>query len=128
MSQPNTDVPALRLLVIKTRQLEPARAFYQALGIRLAEERHGGGPVHYAGQVGATVIEVYPLSDENPTPDASVRLGFDVANLDGVLESLQSLGTLVIAVPRVTPWGYRAVVRDPDGRAVELYGNRKGSA
>jgi lactoylglutathione lyase len=118
----STDSAALRLLVIKTRQLDKARAFYQALGIHFSEECHKGGPVHYAGQVGATVIEVYPLPDEAPAPDASVRLGFDVANLGGVLESLQSLGTPVVTEPRITPWGYRAVVRDPDGRAVELYG------
>jgi hypothetical protein len=116
----STDGVALRLLVIKARQLEPARAFYQALGIRLVEERHESGPVHYAGQVGATVIEVYPQADQAPAPDASVRLGFDVANLDGVLESLQSLGTPVVTGPRMTPRGYRALVRDHDGRAVEL--------
>jgi predicted enzyme related to lactoylglutathione lyase len=112
----------LRLLVIKTRQLGPTKAFYKALGIHLTEERHGEGPVHYAGQLGVTTIEVYPWPDDAPPPDTSIRLGFEVTNLDGVMVSLQRLGTPVATEPRMTPWGYRAVVRDPDGRAVELYG------
>jgi predicted enzyme related to lactoylglutathione lyase len=116
------DGVVLRLLVVKTRQVDRARLFYQAFGIHLIEERHGGGPVHYAGQAGVTTIEVYPWSEGGPAPDASVRLGFDVTDLDRVVESLRGLGTPVIMEPRMTPWGYRAVVRDPDGRAVELYG------
>jgi hypothetical protein len=38
------------------------------------------------------------------------------------IESLPGQGIQVVTEPRMTPWGYRAVVRDPDGRAVELYG------
>ena len=60
---------SLTLLVLKTRQVEQVRLFYQALGIELAEERHGEGPVHFAGRVGDVVIEVYPLADDG-TPGA----------------------------------------------------------
>jgi hypothetical protein len=41
---------SLRLLVLKTRQVDRLRNFYQALGVELAEEKHGslgpagGGP------------------------------------------------------------------------------------
>jgi hypothetical protein len=35
---------SLRLLVLKTRQVDRLRAFYQALGLELAEERHGSEP------------------------------------------------------------------------------------
>jgi predicted enzyme related to lactoylglutathione lyase len=117
-----TDGVTLRLLVVKTRQLGPTRGFYEALGIPLTEERHGDGPVHYAGKLGGTTIEVYPWPEDAPPPDSSVRLGFNVTDLGRVLESLRGLGTPVVTESRVTPWGYRAVVRDPDGRAVELYG------
>jgi hypothetical protein len=50
--------PTLKLLVLKTRQLDRLRAFYQALGSKLAEEKHGSGPPHYAGQVGDAVLEI----------------------------------------------------------------------
>jgi hypothetical protein len=113
---------SLRLLVLKTRQLDQLRAFYQALGIALAEERHGRGPLHYAGQVGEATLEVYPLGDDAAATDATTRLGFTVDSLDDALRSLNALGVMPSDAPRQTPWGRRAVVRDPDGRAVELYG------
>ena len=55
---------SLKLLVLKTRQPDRLRTFYQAFGVELVEERHGSGPHHYAGQVGDTVLEIYPLRDE----------------------------------------------------------------
>ena len=118
---------SLRLLGLMTLHLHRARLFYEAVGIRLVEERHGGGPVHYSGQVGVTTIEVYPWPEDGPILDTSVRLGFEVDDLGRVLGSLKRVGAPVVTEPRMTPWGYRAVVKDPDGRAVEVYG-REGRA
>jgi hypothetical protein len=56
--------PSLKLLVLKTPQVDRLRAFYLALGIELAEEQHGTGPVRYAGQTGNAVLEIYPLPGE----------------------------------------------------------------
>src|SRR5438552_1576762 len=55
---------SLTLLVLKTRQVEQLRLFYQTLGVELAKEQHGKGPVHFAGRAGDVVIEVYPLPDD----------------------------------------------------------------
>jgi hypothetical protein len=41
---------SLNLLVLKTRQLEQVRAFYECLGVAFSRERHGNGPAHYAGR------------------------------------------------------------------------------
>lgn len=109
----------LKLLVLKTHQLEAMRAFYQALGVDLVEEQHGKGPAHFAGQVGGVVLEIYPLADGEA--ESSARLGFSVADLDGMFQRLQASGTTVVSKPQQTEWGHRAVVRDPDGRSVELY-------
>ena len=110
---------SLRLLVLKTPQLDAVRAFYQSLGIELTEERHDSGPVHYAGQIGDAVLEIYPLP--GGTADATTRLGFVVGNLERLVGELETGTTRVIAWPQRTAWGVRAVVQDPDGRAVELY-------
>jgi lactoylglutathione lyase len=112
--------PVLTLLVLKTRQPDTLRSFYQALGVDLSEERHGKGPRHFAGRVGETVLEVYPLTEEIAA-DASTRLGFTVGDVDGVVTALRGVGAPVVSPPQQTTWGYRAVVRDPDGRAIELY-------
>jgi hypothetical protein len=63
--------PTLKLLFLKTRQLDRLRAFYQALGIKLAEEKHGSGPPHYAGQVGDAVLEILRLPDEGGVADTA---------------------------------------------------------
>jgi predicted enzyme related to lactoylglutathione lyase len=113
---------SLNLLVLKTRQLEPMRAFYERLGIAFAREQHGDGPVHYAGRAGGVVLEIYPASDNG---DTGTRLGFSVAALQRVVDSLAASGARVQTPPQASAWGLRAVVRDPDGRAVELYERRR---
>jgi predicted enzyme related to lactoylglutathione lyase len=111
----------LKLVVLKTAQLDRAREFYAALGVAFAEEQHGTGPLHYAGRVGDAVLELYPLPEGVSLPDVTTRLGFAVDRLDEVMETIRRRGGDVVSPPKRTEWGYRAVVRDPDGRAVELY-------
>ena len=114
------DGAAIRLLVLKTNQLDRLFPFYRALGIEFTEERHGSGPPHFATIVGNVVFELYPTAADR-IPDNTTRLGFNVTNLHDVMATLQSLGTHVLAPAKVTDWGYGAIVHDPDGRVVELY-------
>lgn len=105
----------LNLLVLRTPRLEDMRRFYSALGARFHCERHGNGPKHYAATLGDDfLLELYPCGDGS-MPDPGLRLGVMVDNIG---EALRSIGQSV--APRHTQWGLRAVVRDPDGRAVEL--------
>ena len=78
------------------------------------------GPVHFAGCVGSTVIEIYPLRGESTPVDTSTRLGFAVENLTDILHTLQETGAPVVIDTNATTKHSHAVVRDPDGRAVEL--------
>lgn len=111
---------SLTLLVLKTPQVDRLRAFYQTVGVEFTEEQHGQGPRHYAGQVGDVVIELYPLADDGATVDTSTRLGFSVDKLTEVVQALEGIGTHVVKQPSQTAWGLQAVVKDPDGRSVEL--------
>jgi lactoylglutathione lyase len=111
---------SLNLLVLKTNQVENALVFYQTLGIAFVKEQHGKGPVHYAGKLGEMVFEIYPMTGDGSV-DVAVRLGFEVPKLTETIEALRAIGMSIISEPKVTDWGTRAVVRDPDGRAVELY-------
>jgi lactoylglutathione lyase len=118
-----TELPAvmssLSLLVIKTPQVDRLREFYGMLGIAFTEEQHGNGPQHLAARLGTIVFENYPLG-EGELPEQSTRLGFNVINLDATLDRLTAGGFSMVAPAKHTQWGYRAVVRDPDGRAIEL--------
>lgn len=111
----------LRLLVIQTASMPALAAFYECLGIRLELHSHGGSPMHYSGNAGGTVIEIYPLAKGQEQPDKNLRIGFTIADFDAVIEKLRSEGTVFAAAPAHTAFGYCAVVLDPDGRKVELY-------
>lgn len=111
----------LNLLVLKTQRVSEMRRFYCALGVELVEEKHGNGPIHYSGRIGDTLLEVYPLADNNTPADSTTRLGFAVEDLDHVVQAVRGAGSRVLAEPKLTTWGLRAVVCDPDDRAVELY-------
>ena len=105
----------LNLLVLRTPRLEDMRTFYSALGARFESERHGNGPEHYAATLGDDfVLELYPALD-GAMSDPGLRLGLSV---DDIWETLRSVGQS--GTPRQTQWGLRALVRDPDGRSVEL--------
>ncbi len=110
----------LSLVVIRTHQPERVKGFYEALGLQFREEQHGNGPVHFSAQVGQTVFEVYPLPKSIEKVDATTRLGFTVERLDDTIRRMKIAGVPVAAEPKQTEWGYGAVVKDPDGRSVEL--------
>lgn len=112
--------PALSLLVLKSRQVEQVLAFYQTLGLEFVEERHGEGPLHYAAKLGNVVFELYPAAASD-SAESAVRLGFNAARLMETVEVLRSTGVQIASEPKETRWGMRAVVRDPNGRVVELY-------
>lgn len=87
------------LLVIYTSRLEECRDFYGALGLTFHAQQHGGGPRHYAATLpDGAVFEIYPAGGAGET--GRLRLGFAVAD--------------AAAGPG------RHLLRDPDGRAVEL--------
>jgi lactoylglutathione lyase len=111
----------LSLLVLKTKEMLQLVAFYQALGIAFAEEKHGKGPTHFAAVMGEFVFEIYPLQGDQPDSVDSTRLGFRVANLELILNQLQERGVPILSPMRTTAWGQNAVVSDPDGRAVDLF-------
>lgn len=111
----------LKLLVLKTSELERMRGFYGLLGVEFAPERHGNGPLHYAGMVGSTVFELYPLPTGAAAVASTPRLVFVVADVNRVMRQLESFGVTIVSGPRQTQWGMRAVVEDPDGRTVEIY-------
>ena len=114
-------VSSLKLLVLRTPDLNRTRRFYQVLGIDFAEEHHGSGPLHFAGRIGDAILELYPLEGEGAIVDSTLRLGFSVTDLAQTIRSLEADGTTIVSKPKPTAWGNRAIVRDPDGRAVELY-------
>ena len=112
---------SLRLIVLKAGDVEQVVAFYESLGLKFKAEQHGRGPLHHAASMGEGVLEIYPLPAADQAADSTTRLGFAIADPDNVIENAPSVGGRVIQAAKETPWGYMALVEDPDGRKVELY-------
>ncbi|HUG18712.1 MAG TPA: VOC family protein [Planctomycetaceae bacterium] len=112
---------AARLNLLVIRSQEPARTvhFYELLGLRFQEEQHGKGPVHWAAESGSLVMEIYPAQSECEV-ERTTRLGFEVVDVESILASLRNHDVQVVSDLKQSPWGLRAIVRDPDGRSVEL--------
>jgi lactoylglutathione lyase len=99
--------------------------FYRALGVDLSGEDHGDGHVHYATDVGGVHVAV--LDADHPAAGSlgyrqagSSFAGFYVESLESAVAALERLGAPVVVDHQVREWGCRAVVADPDGRAVEI--------
>ena len=97
---------SLSLLVLRCADIEMSKQFYSTLGLSFTLEKHGSGPEHYACVLDGTVIELYPRKEDITD---KTRLGFHVHDLE----------TIASALGAATKEGY-AVVKDPDGRNVEL--------
>ena len=106
---------SLNLLVLRCRDLEASRAFYETFDLHFAKHAHGSGPAHYAHEDERGVIELYPAT--SAAPGNATGLGFAVADLEG---ASQLLATYSPGAIRDNPWGRSFVVRDPDGRRVEV--------
>lgn len=119
LAQMHAEPPVANLLVIRSDDIHRAVTFYQQMGLVFDLHSHGTGPEHYASSVCGFVFEIYPQrnADDGTT---NTRLGFNVDDVDGVVEMLRDIDATVVAEPTDTEWGRRAVARDLDGHTVEL--------
>jgi len=52
--------------------------------------------------------------------DDTLRLGFTVPNLDQLINNLKNNNIEITSEPQSHEWGYVAVIKDLDGRKIEL--------
>ena len=122
MKGPENAVKMVDAVVCFTARLKKAAAFYRAIGVRLDEERHGDGPLHYACDLGATHFALVERRRDGRrvARSRSTMIGFRVPSLRKAVGSARRSGAKVLLAAQEVPWGRRAVVLDPDGRLVEL--------
>jgi predicted enzyme related to lactoylglutathione lyase len=106
------------LIVLRSSDLDRADRFYRLLGINFVHERHGTGPEHLACELGSVVLEIYPVQAGATT--TALRLGFQVVSMAAALAGVCEAGAQLLVPPKESPWGLRAVIRDPDGHRIEL--------
>ena len=108
----------LNLIVIRTADMPHLVNFYKILGLEFDYHKHEKGVFHYATKIGDTTFEIYPLLKNQTEADISTRLGFEIENFE---EKIGLLSEFIISQPMQTEFGLCAVLRDPDGRKVEIY-------
>jgi len=106
----------LNLLVLRCRDIEKSRAFYECVGLSFVKHAHGNGPVHYSHENHELVLELYPARDGKID---NTGLGFRCYGLEEMRKTLSEKGYGPDDI-RETEWGESFVVQDPDGRRVEM--------
>lgn len=110
----------INLVVIRSPEPEKLADFYQILGIDFEYHKHGKGSWHYSSVLGETTFEIYPLLKNQTEADKSLRLGFNVKNLDNLMVALKKKNIEIVKEPHQSSWGYVAIIKDLDGRKIEL--------
>ena len=122
----------LDLIGIVVEDMGKSLAFYRELGMELPEDADGrphvetklSGGLRLAWDTEETIRSFEP--DWQP-PSGGQRIGLaflldSPADVDATYERLVSLGYDGQKAPWDAPWGQRyALVRDPDGNAVDLF-------
>ena len=111
----------LRLLVVRTPDMARLADFYSLLGLTFDYHKHGKSPYHYSAMLGSTTLEIYPLAKAQTEADKDLRLGFAVNNFETIIKLLQEKETEFLSEPMQTDYGFMTIIKDPDGRKIELY-------
>jgi uncharacterized protein YjbI with pentapeptide repeats len=106
---------SLNLLVLRCKNIEISKKFYEKLKLKFKKEQHGKGPIHYSTEMGKLVLELYPLNNH---PLDNIRLGFslDIQNLESYLHQEQ----ISIIAEYYFNNTKMYVIQDPDGRKIDL--------
>ena len=110
----------INLIVIRTSNPESLAEFYSQLGITFVYHKHGNGSWHYSSELKKLVFEIYPFLKNQEVADKSLRLGFEVDNLDALVLKLKKSNVEILVEPKESEWGYFAIIKDLDGRKIEL--------
>src|SRR5262249_37320314 len=110
---------AVNLLVLRCKDVELTRLFYERLGLEFNSEKHGNGPQHYAWESGGFVLELYPAGEGKPAD--IVRIGFATPLLADVAGNVRHSADMnVLKPPYATADRLVMLLEDPDGRKVEV--------
>lgn len=110
----------INLIVIRTDKPKELSAFYEQFGMKFEYHQHGKGTWHYSTELEGIIFEIYPLMKNQNAPDKFLRLGFTIENLDELIINLKKNNVEIFREPKESEWGYFAIVKDLDGRKIEL--------
>ena len=110
----------LNLLVLRCKNIERSKSFYELFGMAFVKEQHGNGPQHYSFTDDSGTFELYPAEGAVD----QTGLGFTSGDLEG-LHMLLRRNQFAPREIRDTELGRMFVCRDPDGRRIEVRARAK---
>jgi catechol 2,3-dioxygenase-like lactoylglutathione lyase family enzyme len=117
----------LTLVTIVTANLEPMRAFYQAV-LQIEPQIYRGNYVEFTLETGTLALwrqsecAAFGLGALRGTTNDRVLIELEVADVNQEYARLQGIQVDVLQELRTQPWGYRTLyVRDLDGNVLTLY-------
>lgn len=114
----------INLIVIRTDKPKELSEFYMQIGMKFEYHQHGKGSWHYSTEIEETIFEIYPLLKNQEVPDKSLRIGFQIKDLDNLIINLiinlKKKKVEIFKEPKDSEYGYFAVIKDLDGRKIEL--------
>lgn len=102
----------ISLLVIRCKDIEESKNFYEKLGLSFVPEKHDRGPKHYSCEYDGFVFELYPNKGE--TPQDNNRLGFKVSDISNIINKIPITDSYEFNGNKIY------VLTDPDGRKIEI--------
>lgn len=118
-------MPKIVTVTLESAAPEDLVKFYEALGFpfyRTTQDPELAKPLRdceYTSDEGEISIEIVRVDGNDQSP-ASAGLVVEVEDLPGSIESIPANLLQVVEQPHTVPWGSRCVLKDPDGRLVEL--------
>lgn len=113
--------PLLTSIIINTGHPEAMLQFYTRLGLEFeCKQISKGGQCHKAF-IGPVELTLYTVKETAGRKSPDLQLTLRIANLDATVEDLNRIdGVQCLMDPTLLPDGKKAILLDPDGRAIEL--------
>lgn len=113
----------LQSLVIATSQLKDVLRFYENLGLTFKTKKVSLGTEYYWTMANGLEIAFLEKSGMKPDTQPHYTLSFQVQDIDTKFQLFVSNKFIGILDPTDFKDGRKAIVLDPDGRAVEMVEN-----
>ncbi len=110
------------LIVLKSQKYEELQSQYTLLGIEFDHHQHGKGPMHYSAQLEDVVFEIYPT--QTLSNFGTFRFGLVVDDLNELYQKLKDTSWGIISPPADSEWGVLMIIKDLEGRTIELTESR----
>ena len=108
-------------LTLKSSSLQRSQEFYTKLGFLFERVQVSKATEIYRAHFAEFELSLIQDSKAGSESTPSLQLYFQVPHIDSIFAGFQALGDVnVLMEPTEMPEGRKAIVKDPDGHAIEI--------